>query len=279
MIDEPTLQKLVDGELNNQQIRSLLLDADNADNADIAGNGAAWKQIAVAYAENQMFERGFSEFDTAAVPQTQSQPSVDQTTGTVGRPQPKEETSFNRSGTFWKLALAAALLIGVSIAYQQSQRGADHSNVSKQGISKSGSSKLGTSVANSDQQPPSQPEMPAKLQTFDHDTLLTLKPDLHLKSGLLPPEINDRIKQEVPLYNAKRFDRQQLSDLRGNDIEKQRALFDRLMPSSTINAGLSSDYKKAGLLVDQDIEFFSGRLDDGRAYMIPYRTVRMSSVQ
>ena len=274
MIDEPTLQKLVDGELNNQQIRSLLRDADNAD------NGAAWKQLAVAYAENQMFERGFAEFDTTAVPQTQSQPSRrSRLLALSAVTHTKEETSFNRSGTFWKLALAAGLLIGVSIAYQQSQRGADPSNVSKQGISKSGSSKLGTSVANSDQQPPSQPEMPAKLQTFDHDTLLTLKPDLHLKSGLLPPEINDRIKQEVPLYNAKRFDRQQLSELRGNDIEKQRALFDRLMPSSTINAGLSSDYKKAGLLVDQDIEFFSGRLDDGRAYMIPYRTVRMSSVQ
>ena len=51
------------------------------------------------------------------------------------------------------------------------------------------------------------------------------------------------------------------------------------MPGSEITDQMAADYEKAGLEVDQDIEFLSGRLDDGRGYLIPYRTVRFTPGQ
>jgi len=261
MIDELVLQNLVDGELDNAQIRTLL---SSVDTETTEGNNAAtWKQLAVAYAENQMFQRGFAKFD-AAIEATSDDVTSDLSNDSQSLASNQQP---NRTGMWWKLALAASLLIGLSIAYQQSR-----SFMGRQTVSDN-------SVTDNDEESTSNRLVPASLLNFDHDTLLTLKPDHHLKSGQLPAKISSRMTQQVPLYSVKHFDRQQLKNLQNNNETGRQALFNRLMPATSVNDQMKSDFEKAGLLVDQDVEFLSGRLDDGRAYMIPYRTVRFSSVQ
>ena len=258
MIDETLIQKLVDGELSNDQIRDILSDADQADQS--RPETSAWKQLAVAFAENQMFQRAFSDLDSAVA-------LNDDTPSTRQRPvRTFTESAHANSSlrTMLTFALAASLLIGVSILYQQygATKHLNEANI----------------VASNDPAAPEDQSTQLRLN-FDHSTLLTLTPDRQLDSAQLPTSFSQKVDRQVPLFDAKRFDRRQLDGLRGNDTAARRAWVDQVMPNNGVTDQLVADYEKAGLRVDQDIEFLSGRLDDGRAYMIPYRTVRFSAGQ
>lgn len=267
MIDELLLQKLVDGELDNDQIRMLLRDADQI---DVGGERSSrWKQMAVAFVENQMTESGFLDFETKdrsteAGGKMADSARVNASPMLVGG---NEEVKRDSSRTLWTFVLAASLLVATSILYHQLPAGVA-SDTSERVASIRPENSLTPDDGDHD-----------RLPNFDHRTLLTLKPDRHLEAAQLPTAIGEKVRQQVPLYDANRFDRQQLSELRNNDMATRRAWADQVMPASGISDQLAADYEKAGLMIDQDIEFLSGRLDDGRAYLIPYRTVRFTSGQ
>ena len=269
MIDEILIQKLIDGELSNHQIREILREADQVvedDKADQTNptqqKSSAWKQLAVAFAENQIIHRAFSDLDSAASSTVKAERSIAANEVTPVRQQSAKSTSSRR--TVGMFALAASLLIGVSLLHQYLQvtDQADHSTV----LASDDSTEPGVETVN-------------PLLNFDRSTLLKLTPDHQLQSNQLPTSFSQKVSQQVPLFDAKRFDRRQLDGLRGNDLAARRAWVNEVMPASGVTDQLVADYEKAGLMVDQDIEFLSGRLDDGRAYMIPYRTVRFSSGQ
>ena len=271
MIDEILIQRLVDGELSNEEIRHILRDADQVDQTkSVEQRSSAWKQLAVAFAENQMVQRAFSDFDSgkSSADEAESK-SADDTNITLIR-QRHGKTALSaaqrKSGlrTMWTFAVAASLLIGVSFLYH-------HLNATYPTDQTS-------SVASNDLADRSV-ETANPLLSFNRSTLLKLTPDHQLQSNQLPTSFSNKVDQQVPLFDAKRFDRRQLDGLRDNDPAARRAWVNEVMPAFGVTDQLVADYEKAGLIVDQDIEFLSGRLDDGRAYMIPFRTVRFSAGQ
>ena len=273
MIDENLLQKLVDGELSNEQIRSILRDADQADqNCETSPSQRetfTWKQVAVSFAENQMIQRAFSDFDSSMLMTDEAESLADspREINSLGRPARTATGSLRTNSSFrtmWTFAAAASLLIGVSLFYQH--------------FSNSNKADMSSVVASTNSMEP-EDHSAEPLLNFDRTTLLTLTPDHQLESSQLPASFGQKVRQQVPMFDAKRFDKRQLAGLRVNDQAARRAWVDEVMPASGVTDELMADYEKAGLMVDQDIEFLSGRLDDGRAYMIPYRTVRFSAGQ
>ncbi len=264
MIDEHTLQKLVDGELENDKIRSLLRDADQAGGV---GNQTHWKQMAVAFAENQLIQRSFGNFNSAMDSSPTSANNADSLNASPTR---QKETAFSENRVLWNFVLAASLMIGAALLYQNfpsTEETLTPPNVAKTTTSNASD----TDVIPGDNQ--------KQLLPFNQRTLVALTPDHQLNPDQLPSAFGRKGQQQVPLYDAKRFDRRQLDQLRSNDSTAKRAWFDQVIPTGSFNDQMVAEYEKAGLLVDQDIEFLSGRLDDGRAYMIPYRSVRFTSGQ
>ncbi len=267
MIDELLLQNLVDGELDDNQIRSLLKAADQVDPA--ASDSAMWKQIAVAFVENQMLQGGFADFDAGqgwANP-CDATASFDQRNTAKRPPTSGSKVSRNRNRVFWTLALAASLLVGVAFFHHQL------SPISMPQITPDSASAVANRLPNNGG------SAGDRLPAFDHRTLMTLEPDHHLAASQLPKALREKVRQQVPLYNAKRFNKQQLNRLRDTDLTSRWAWVNQVMPGAEITDQMAADYEKAGLEVDQDIEFLSGRLDDGRGYLIPYRTVRFTPGQ
>jgi len=261
MIDELLLQKLVDGELSNDQIRALLHDVDQSDQTS-----ATWKQLAVAFTENQIIQREFSELDSGFLiaEETESKTANDNGSTLQQSAVAPATSPSSASRTWWTFALAASLLIGLSLLYQSSIRTNQADDSSSIATQDSGESL---------------PQEAGRLPNFDRTTLLTLRPDHQLESAELPASLSAKVRQQVPLYDANRFDKRQFNGLRTNDMAARRAWVSQVMPGSGVNEQMMADYEKAGMMVDQDIEFLSGRLDDGRAYMIPYRSVRFSTGQ
>ena len=264
MIDEHTLQKLVDGELENNQIRILLRDADRADSD---ANQAHWKQMAVAFVENQLMQKSFSDFNSAL----SSSPSSAERANILNASPARQKTVTGVSNrALWTSILAASLLIGVALL---SRNFVFNSLTLTPSSIANGTTSItaGIDAVSDDNKKP--------LLPFDQRTLLALTPDHQLNPDLLPSTFGRKGQRQVPLYEANRFDRRQLNQLRSNDSAAKRAWFDQVMPTGSVDDQMVADCEKAGMFVDQEIEFLSGRLDDGRPYMIPYRSVRFSSGQ
>ena len=264
MIDEHTLQKLVDGELGSNQIRSLLRDAEKSGGDSDPGD---WKQMAVAFAENQLIQRSFGDFNLALGSSSHVADDTDVEGPSLARPRTSSNTD-NR--TVWTAVLAASLLIGTALLYHN--------------FASTNAPETTPSFATANSSDPSDAEatpgdQPKPLLQFDQRTLAALAPDHQLNPELLPAAFGQKGQRQVPLYNAKRFDRRQLNQLRGNDSAAKRAWFDQVIPTGSVSDQMVADYEKAGMLVDQEVEFLSGRLNDGRSYMIPYRSVRFTPGQ
>lgn len=264
MIDEHTLQKLVDGELENDQIRSLLRAADQ-----VGGDGdqTHWKQMAVAFAENQLIQRSFGEFNAALGSLPSSTESNDSLSTSPAR---KKAAVGAGNRAAWSFVLAASLLIAIALLLQN--LASNDATLTTPGVAKSGiANPSDTDVVSGDNGKP--------LLPFDHRTLVAIAPDHQLNPDQLPSDFGRKGQRQVPLYDAKRFDRRQLNQLRSSDSAAKQAWFDQVVPTGSFNDQMVADYEKAGMLVDQEIEFLSGRLEDGRSYMIPYRSVRFTSGQ
>lgn len=279
MIDEITLQRLVDGELDDTQIRQLLHQAEHGQHSL-----QTWKQLAVAYVENQMLQNSLQAFDNAV------DNAIDpaKTSADAGEVQPSFRSSdvrakhtatpvgrFSPRSVWVPMAIAACLLIALGVGLNQlaSTKFFTHSTH----LATAGSTIAGQSQATD--APIESRVTPDDVHDFNRQSLMALKPDRYLQSDQLPTGISQSSRQQIPMYNMRRFAPQQLSGLRSHDASSRQALFAQIMPGDPINDQLKSDYQNAGLMVDQEIEILSGHLDDGRSYMIPYRSVRFLAGQ
>lgn len=282
MIDEITLQRLVDGELDDAQTRRVLRQAQDAPPSQ-----QAWKKLAVAYAENQLLQRGFARLESAAAGE-RSTSVADPRSRSIAAPSaaispstPRRQASAISAAhadfrsLWWPIATAVCLLVAMVTGYQQLDRNyravitttspnpalANHRRL-LDGTSNTANTNNGTD----------------ELHDFNRQSLLALKPDHHLPADQLPHEIRQTLQQQIPLYDARRFTPPQLTDLTSNASNWQ-TWFNNVMPEGGINDQMRSDFRNAGLLIDQDIDILSGRLEDGRAFMVPYRSVRLSAGQ
>jgi len=251
-LDELTLQRLVDDELSHEQVRQLLAEVEFGDDP------SNWKKIALAFTENQMFERAFCLEESALSGGDLS--TVSQTNRVVERPKGSRSKEVTRPNYWWASALAVSLLLAMVAAYQVSTSSPQVGN--DQLVHSSSTDDPSVSLV-----------APKAIESFDRTTLASYEPDHQLETKDINSASIGKHNRSIPLYDVGRLNSKQLEDLQGEDRAAREAMFSRVLPR-TLSPELVQQLQQSGGLVDQNLEFISGRLDDGRSYVIPYRTIR-----
>lgn len=251
-LDELTLQRLVDSELSHEQVRQLLAQAEFGDDP------TSWKKIAVAFTENQMFERAFHQKESARAVGDMS--TVSDVSTVVKQPERSEIDDVTYQNSWWAAALAVSLLLTMAVVYQISNT-----------PPKVGNDLLSHSSSTTD--PPAVLVEPKPIESFDRMTLASYEPDHQLRAGDIDSATVGKHDSSIPLYDIGRLNPEQLANLRGDDRAAREAMFAQVLPKS-FSPEVAKQLRQSGGMIDKNLEFISGRLDDGRSYVIPYRTIR-----
>ncbi len=251
-LDELTLQRLVDNELSHEQIRQLLT------KIEFGGGAVNWKKIALAFTENQMFERAFC-LEESAITNSDSSP-VAESSAVLQRPKSSKIQEVTYPNSWWASALAVSLLLVMGSLYLISNFS---SQFSDDQIVRSPAAENRPAVA----------VVPKAIESFDRTTLASYEPDHQLETKDISSASMGQHNSSIPLYDVGRLNPEQLASLQGDDRAAREAMFSRVLPQS-LSPQLVQQLQQSGGMVDQNLEFISGRLDDGRSYLIPYRTIR-----
>jgi hypothetical protein len=252
-LDELNLQRLVDNELSVEQIRQALAEAELSDDA------LNWKKIALAFAENQMFERSFLQNDSGQAVGAVTT-LVNEETTVTRPPEHVEIKETIKQKSWWPAALAVSLLLLMTAVYQVSRDASE--TASKQVAPSVSSGNPSSNVARTD-----------SIKSFDRVTLASYEPDHQLAAQDVESPAIAKHNSSIPLYDVDRLNPQQLASLRGDDRSAREAMFAQVLPKS-FSPEVVQQLQQSGGMVDQSLEFISGRLEDGRSYVIPYRTIR-----
>ena len=243
-------QRLIDGECDEAELRSLLLEAEN--------QPEGWRQIATAFVEDKFWQMQFRRTgtpidDSQSVFSGQTRDFLAQTANQ--QPSASEiHQSFHPRVIRW-LTMAAGLLLAAAFGYllgtDQGQPIPDVPLVANHEKVPAGS---GEEI---DLPPTPMPKM----------TPASLKPDYHLQ---LPEAANPSngvaFESEIPLYYVR--SREQLNQIEQPDADRFKVAPEVLMQLSD-----------RGFQMKQDLNFISGNLKDGRSFMIPVRTINFSPGQ
>ncbi len=269
-IDELLLQRLVDNELCHDQIRQLLAGAEFADDQ------SQWKQIALAFAENQLVQRSFFNADsivsTAKLDQSREPEESVRAAQAIETAIETRKGSSKVSRPWWLAALAASLLLTLGTVYQVANTG---SKVGGNALVQNGPTiESPQTQAGAGAGAGAEPATSNKtIDSFDRTSLASCEPDHQLKTEDMKTWPVTGHNGSIPLYDVQRLHPDQLASLQGDDGAAREAMFARVLPQ-TFSPEVVRQLQQSGGMVDQNLEFISGRLDDGRSYLIPYRTIR-----
>lgn len=259
-IDSLQLQRLVDGELDQEQTRQLLHEAQ--------ASPEHWKQIAVGFVESQSFERAFeSGFPDEASfrlgSSVVSSESLGEQSHTLavndGMVVGKDTSSANaRRNPNPKWVMAASLLAAAAIGYMTSQ-------IQSRTIP---SNNVVESVPKKPDLPGNEIAKNSKSKPTPKITPASLSPDYHLE---LPDENFQGFEDigtnsRVPIYRV--------------DNEKQ---FLELQASRNGIPAIPEDVlihiSQSGFQMEQKIEIISGEVQGGESFVVPIRTIRLVPYQ
>jgi hypothetical protein len=248
-IDPLKLQRLIDGELDTAQVQQILTAA--------KATPQHWEEIASGFVEDQIWKRSFqssteTKTDTAQL-QNSQQTSDRKTTSTIPI-SPSSSTNFS-----W-LAIAATLLLASGIGYMAGQfQTPDVSNPSEVAVTPKENPTLKDSA----------PKHNLASTDSEDDQVGFTKADYHFQ---LPEDSehpwNDVAgsPQSVPLYRVKNMEQyQRFNQKQESENSRSSELYQQLSDS--------------GYQMEKNIEFISGRLGDGRSFIIPVETFRFDSGQ
>lgn len=242
-----TLQRLVDGELDMPDIEAILAAAEN--------DSRQWRSIACAFVEDQLFAKQFAnlagECDVAVVKPIE-QPLVKATLkpATVETHNAYSNSSLLRQLTF-VASIAVAGLIGFLIAGDNGfgfgfSKPSNFSNVNSPDIAST--------------------ELPQP--DTGNLTPANLEPEFQLE--LLTPD-GESIDGEVDLYRY--GDLRQLVDV-DESQPAGRKVFENVMPKSQLSDRDRLRMSRSGYAINESTDYVSGRLQDGRQFVVPVRSVR-----
>ena len=202
-----------------------------------------WRKIAVAFVEDKLWQRSFQLNDSL----TQS---VNKTPTRVA-PKPEMTAKVNSAPTATKLspptwfALAAGLLLAVGVGYLAGSKPFTKSDVT-----------VATST------PTEQKNLAAGLLPVNTMTLADLQPEYQLELT----DASGAGSRSVPLYSARKL----------NQLPQAER---RSLAGTTLSDRQRQQLYQSGYQVQQNVDYLSGRLQDGRAFVVPVRTVNLSSGQ
>jgi len=257
-IDPMLLQRLIDGELDNEQVQQILIEA--------SSTPGQWREIAVGFVENQTWTNAFqSDFQRIENSQRSSYAStfVDHANETTNANDEKVSKSKNsetassktRSPNPWWV-MAASLLVAGAIGFMASEilnRDMPTNPIAgNQNSSLSDSNDL--AIAEKSR---------TKTDKLPRMTPATLTPDYHLEV----PNDNEHFRDfaleksnsQVPIY---RVTNQQEMD----QLYAKRQL--ESVPSEVL-----LQFSGAGYQMQTEIEFISGKIGDDESFVVPVRTI------
>ena len=246
--DPLQLQRLVDGECDEAELRSLLADAVHQD--------AGWREIATAFVEDRLWQQ---QFRRTAASSSKATPA-DSEQVHHKQPMNKQESQlrnarFGPPRSFRWLTMAAGLLLAVSLGYLLGTSPAHLSHEAPLVASHQPTTSL--PVAKQESSPTPIPKM----------TPASLKADYHLQLPEAASDANEvSLGSEIPLYYVQSPEQLTL-------IEEPDPNRFRLSPEILLQL------TDQGFQLRQDLNFISGSLRDGRSFMIPVRTINFSPGQ
>ena len=258
-IDPLQLQRLVDGELDIQQVQQLLRDAEQTPEQ--------WQEIATGFVENQIWNRAFQ---STSKPEPETNPVLKNELGAVTssmKQPPHDQTSVNRTGnsnfSWW--VIAASLLAAVSIGYMASEiqgRNLPSSLTENHSVGPIDTAPELEIAKNLDQPNLDQLNLnqPNDLQGSDQPKMT------HANYHLEVPENDKQFGQltngstTVPLFTVS--NREELNQLRQRRDKP-------VIPPHILKRLAGSGYQ-----MKEDVKFISGKLGDGRSFVVPVRTIR-----
>lgn len=208
-------------------------------------NSNRWRQIATAFIEDRLWQRSFQGLEAPSQSTTVDPPKPN----TAAKANP-DRTSAKTGLPSW-LALAAGLLLAAGVGFFAGTGGflggnSDH-----------------TDLANAADAASITISSPADwVEQTNGMTLAGLTPEYEL-------ELTDAMgigKSSVPIYSARRLNQLPAA---------QRNAFAAAGPSEQEIQRL----RQSGYQLQQNTDYFSGRLKDGRTFVVPVQTINLSSGQ
>jgi len=239
MNSEPTLdpielQRLIDGELSSIEVRELVEKADR--------NPALWRSIGCAFTEDQMFRQ---QFESLTDETEQSKPAMPvQHLATTNQKPPK---SLRSTPLVWQLTTAACFALAGLVGYLIGSEGSSPTSdiPSSNMIANNSNSDAGNTSAL---------------------TPVDLKPEYRME--LLTPD-GESVDGEVDLYRYNDLHR-----LVGNDGSDRRVKLKDVLPSSGFSPEARQRLSQSGYDINETTNYMSGRLQDGRKFVVPVRSIR-----
>ena len=233
--DPLELQRLVDGELSREDTKKLLARAEN--------EPEHWREMACAFVENQFWSADFdaleAEYQSVPPKKTLASPSGN-------------ASSHSALSPHW-LSIAAGMMLALTVGLMAGQ--IDFLKPDTSAIP------AGTSIADTaptigqtNQMPLDNGMVSAGDQNNGGITTVGYRPDYHLE--LEDINGNPVFDSEVPLYNW--------STARDAGYRMNQPL-----PTEFVER-----VRKQGFRLNQDTNYVSGRLDDGRMFIVPVQTIR-----
>jgi len=236
-IDSQQLQRLVDGELSTDEIRTMLTVADL--------NPEHWRDIACAFTEDQIFAKQFESL-TAHIDPKPVAPAKP-TNAIVRETKPASQSM----PLVKRWAIAASLAVAGIVGYMV---GSDGPMATPEGL-------VSTDMIaknNSDSEP--------QIARTAPSTPVDLQPEYSIE--LLTPD-GESVDGEVDLYQYN--DLYQFVESGGED---RKVTLSDFMPASGFTAEARQRLSQSGYEINESTNYMSGRLQDGRQFVVPVRSIR-----
>lgn len=231
-IDSNQVQRLVDGELSADEIRTLFETADQ--------NPEQWRGIACAFAEDQLFARQFDTLTEQIDPPKPVTPVVRQS-------KPSPQPSPPAMPLVKRLAIAASLAAVGLFGYL----------IGNDGPMTTPGELASTENMIADNHPNG---------AVESLTPVNLQPEYRME--LLTPD-GESIDGEVDLYRYN--DLHQLVQREGGNRNVKLSDF---LPPSGFSTEARQRLSQSGYEINESTNYVSGRLQDGRQFVVPVRSIR-----
>ncbi len=223
-IDPIRLQRLVDGELGLDETQRLLRAAETQPDL--------WREMATTFVENRTWQNSFVELNG----------SVDSGCGKTDAASPVEahpvhlavDTGiFDRNSLSWWLAVAACMILALSIGFTAGQLGRDAASMAPNVALQSSN-------------------VPAVADETPRLNQIVYRPDYQMQ--IEDTNGNQLTDSNIPLYDIRRAEKLGLT------------LKPRVIPDEVLQRIRNSGYQ-----MKQNVQYVSGRMNDGRRFVVPLR--------
>lgn len=201
-----------------------------------------WRELATAFVEDRVWQNRFVEMNVWVPDSSRSRSASSRETAS----NKNSHQSNDRISARWWLSLAACMLVTSVLGFAAGQMQNDAGSTGAE-LADHDHGELG--AAN---------EVPQFTQTV-------YRPDYQLQ--LEDADGNRFTDSDIPLYDVRHYDQKQAEQL-GLTLQPR-----------TISEKVRQKMRNSGYEMKQDVQYVSGRMNDGRKFIVPVRRIEFVSAQ